>query len=90
MTISIAVCLLILAIHPSTQTADTVRIYEDSTRGNVWYRLYLPEPFDPDAAYPLTMFLHGNDRTNVRSLANPEDVSQDYQTLWSMRPDRVS
>ena len=38
----------------------------------MWYRIYLPENFDPSRSYPITTFLHGNDGTNIRPVVTPE------------------
>ena len=62
---------------------SSVHLYEDGAGGKMWYRLYLPEDYDENVAYPLTMFMHGSDGSNIRPVTNPEDVSRAPDPLVS-------
>lgn len=56
----------------SVQAEQRIVRYDDGAGGQLWYRLYLPDDFDPTVAYPVTTFLHGSDGTNIRPVVSPQ------------------
>ena len=77
-------CWLVVAstLISSAVASEQVLRYEDGSGGQMWYRLQLPDNYDPNRSYPLTLFLHGSDGTNIRPVVNPgDDVERPPQGL---------
>ncbi len=69
----VALCLVPFVVTLSFAHAEqSVVRYDDGEGGQMWYRLYLPDSFDPKKSYPLTTFLHGSDGSNIKPVVNPD------------------
>ena len=64
---------LLTAFSLEARAVERVERYDDCAGGQMWYRLYLPDNFDPNRSYPLTTFLHGSDGMNIRPVVIPEN-----------------
>ena len=72
LAISLAVGTQVCAVA-ATDNSE-VFLYEDGVGGEMWYRLYLPDNYDPLVEYPLTLIMQGSGA--VGPVSDPSDVNR--------------